>query len=187
MQVFDFDNTIYNGESAVDFSTLLFKKNYKLIIYLPTALKIGIKYKLCNLDKEEFNYSINKLSSLFYDNKDLIKKESVIFWENNKNKLNKNVIKLINKDDVIVTSTFNFIIDPIKNILPTKNIICSDIDLDNRCINSLNFREDKVINFRKLYKEDIDNFYTDSYNDKPLMNISENVFLVRNNKIKKIK
>ncbi len=42
--------------------------------------------------------------------------------------------------------------------------------------------------FRERYPDgEIDNLYTDSYNDKPLMDISRNVFFVKGNKITQIK
>jgi hypothetical protein len=50
-------------------------------------------------------------------------------------------------------------------------------------------REDeKVKAFFEAYPNaEIDDLYTDSFNDKPLMDISKNVYLVKGNKIKKIK
>ena len=42
--------------------------------------------------------------------------------------------------------------------------------------------------FRERYPEgNIDTLYTDSYNDKPLMDISDNVFFVKGSTIKQIK
>lgn len=38
MKVYDFDNTIYSGESTVDYYFFLLKKNPKLFCLLPTLL-----------------------------------------------------------------------------------------------------------------------------------------------------
>jgi phosphoserine phosphatase len=42
--------------------------------------------------------------------------------------------------------------------------------------------------FKERYPDEaIKNFYTDSINDKPLMDLAENVFMVKGDKIKRIK
>ena len=50
------------------------------------------------------------------------------------------------------------------------------------------FLENKVKAFREIYPDrHIENFYTDSMNDKAMMDIADNVYLVKKNKITKIK
>ena len=46
MKVFDFDNTLYHGESAVDLAIFMIKNNKKIILYLPKIFINLIKYKL---------------------------------------------------------------------------------------------------------------------------------------------
>ena len=49
------------------------------------------------------------------------------------------------------------------------------------------FLENKVKAFREIYPDrHIENFYTDSMNDKAMMDIADNVYLVKKNKITKI-
>ena len=61
-------------------------------------------------------------------------------------------------------------------------------DLDKKEITHFNFKDNKVKKFRELYGDaKIDSFYTDSYNDRAVMDISEKVFLVKNGKIRRIK
>ena len=40
MQAFDFDNTIYKGESAFDFALFVMRKKISLIRYLPHILSL---------------------------------------------------------------------------------------------------------------------------------------------------
>ena len=66
--------------------------------------------------------------------------------------------------------------------------ICSEFDAETGRVVYLNFGENKVKSFREKYAESlIDCFYTDSYNDKALMDISAKVFLVKRSRIKQIK
>ena len=59
MKVFDFDNTLYHGESAVDLALYMIKNNKKIILYLPKIFINLIKYKLCLVDKKKIVAAIN--------------------------------------------------------------------------------------------------------------------------------
>lgn len=73
----------------------------------------------------------------------------------------------------------------IKDKLNVKEIISTKIN--NRKIEFLCLGENKVKIFKELYpNKKINNFYTDSMNDLPLMKLSNNVYLVKGNKIEKI-
>ena len=50
MKVFDFDNTIYRGESSVDYSFYMIRHNKKILQYVPTILFSLVGYKLCLLN-----------------------------------------------------------------------------------------------------------------------------------------
>ncbi len=60
-----------------------------------------------------------------------------------------------------------------------KNDICVGL-LEN------NYGNKKVLNLKKIGINEIDQFYTDSFSDKPLMSISKKTFLVSKGKIKKV-
>lgn len=188
MKAFDFDNTLYHGESSLDFALFMIKKNKKIILWLPRIFINLLTYKLCLIKTEQIVSLINAFM------KSVIKKDYDVealvdeFWKENKQKLNKNLVKKISKDDVIITAGPSFLINGIKKRLGTSNLICSVFDIDKRCVEYLNFGENKVKEYRKRYgDEKVDIFYTDSYNDKAMMEISKNVFLVGKNGIKRIK
>ena len=50
MKVFDFDNTLYHGESSVDLALYMIRTNKKIIKYLPSIFINLIKYKLCMVE-----------------------------------------------------------------------------------------------------------------------------------------
>ena len=65
-------------------------------------------------------------------------------------------------------------------MLGTERIIGTEVDLEKKRILWFNFGENKVKRYRALYGDQIiDAFYTDSYNDKDLMEISQKVYLVK--------
>ena len=184
MKVFDFDNTIYLGESSVDFFLLMVKKNKNLVFYLPKVFYALLRYKLCLVSKEKLENIINKYLKVIIKDKKIILDLVDEFWKNNYTKLDNKMLELIDKDDVIITAGPNFLINGIRDRLNTKNIISTEVDLDKCEIINFNFGFNKVISYKNKYGDKkIDEFYTDSYNDKPLMELAEKSYLVKKGKI----
>ena len=59
MKVFDFDNTIYRGESSIDFSFYMIRHNRKILLYVPMILINLVKYKMCLVKKDELEAVID--------------------------------------------------------------------------------------------------------------------------------
>lgn len=188
MKAFDFDNTLYFGESSIDFALFMIKKNKKIILWIPRILSGLIKYKLCIIGKDKIESEINAFLQFVVKDKDDIKKNVCEFWEKYAKNLNMSLVNTIQSDDVIITASPSFLIEGIGSRLGTSNLICSDFNLDTKKIEFLNFGENKVKRFGEIYGDSqIDSFYTDSYNDKAMMDFANKSFLVRKKKIKQIK
>ena len=207
MQVFDFDNTIYRGESTFDFAVYVILRRKKLITKLPGIVKILWKYKKCKLSVQEFQRELEKYTEDFLKNSDFIKECVTAFWQKNLKKLDLEMIKKIKKEDAIVTCspsflldeikdklvakrliTPSFLLDEIKDKLVAKKMITSEFDLETGKIHCLNFGKNKVQNFRKKYpKLKIEMVYTDSYNDQALIDIAKHATLVKKGKCIQIK
>lgn len=186
MRVFDFDNTIYDGESVFDFYLMSIKYNPKVAKYLFIVIFNLLKYKLGkttmkDLEKAAIKYSGDYLNA-FDNKKELVKR----FW-------NKNIKKIKpwykpQDDDVILTASFNLIMDEVCGRLGIKNCICSVVNCDTMQVEYINFGDNKRKIFLEKYKnKTIDAFYTDNILDKPMIDIAEKAFLVKGNKIKRIK
>lgn len=188
MNVYDFDNTIYDGESIVDFFLFCLKKDLKLIRYLPRIIFILIKYKLNLVKIETITSFVEKFSyNFFEDNKTDYNKLAIEFWKKNSKKLKQEFLENLKSDDLIITGCPNFLIKHIKDKLKAKNIICTIFNLETKKLEFLCFGKNKV----KIYKEKygnkkINKFYTDSLADIPFMELSNEVYLVKNNTVKKI-
>ena len=81
MNVYDFDNTIYDGESLVDFSLFCLSKNKKYSYYIPRLIHLAMLYKLNKLSLEEIEKIVNKMSYLIVENKDQAEKLVSNFWQ----------------------------------------------------------------------------------------------------------
>ena len=60
MNVFDFDNTLYHGESAVDFAVFMIRSNPKIILWMPKIFWNLLKYKLCLVNKDNMEAQIDR-------------------------------------------------------------------------------------------------------------------------------
>ena len=180
MKVFDFDNTIYKGESSVDLSFYMIRHKKKILLYVPKILFSLIGYKLCLLKKEKIESIINDFFSGVFDGSESPEDFLKPFWKTHKHKLNPDIIRLIEPDDVILSASPDFMFQEIRKMLNTENIIGTEVDIKQKKIRRLNFGDNKVKKFKELYGDiKIDVLYTDSYNDKALMEISEEVFIVK--------
>ena len=55
LNVYDFDKTIYDGDSSIDFYLFCLKRKKSIILLLPKQVFAMILYKLKIKDKEYFN------------------------------------------------------------------------------------------------------------------------------------
>lgn len=187
MRVFDFDNTIYNGETVVDFFLFCVKKKKTLCLYIPLVVYTTILYKLNILSINKLYRLASKMSSAVINNKEnagLFVKE---FWEGHECKIKQEYLDIIEPNDVVITASPRMIIEGINNKINTKNFICSEFNLDTGKFEFICMGKNKVIKFKETYPNaTIKEFYTDSLTDKPLIQISEKTYLIKGEKTKKI-
>ncbi|MBE6827806.1 MAG: HAD family hydrolase [Ruminococcaceae bacterium] len=189
MRVFDFDNTIYRGESSVDFFLYYLKKfPFQVAKYIPVFVSGIIRYKTGRLTVDEV---LKSYSSIFreccakFEN---IPEEIKTFCDKNEKNIKPFYLEIKDADDVILSASPEVVLREMCARIGVYNIIGSELDIESGEVKSVCFRGNKIGRFREVYADArIDEFYTDSYVDKPFMDISDNVYLVRGNKIKKIK
>ena len=96
MKVYDFDNTIYNGESVVDFFLFILNKEKKLFVFLPMVSYIAILYKTGKLDIEQVYKLANTYSDTVIKYQDVANKYIEEFWKENIHKLKKDFLNIYN-------------------------------------------------------------------------------------------
>lgn len=186
MNVYDFDNTIYDGESVVDFYIFLLNKNPRLMTLMPKMVWMLLRYKACRISEEELLRQAQRYTARFFSyvaNRDLV----VEFWDKNQKKIKKFYLERRKDDDVVLSASCNILIEEMCQRLGIKTVISSEIDVQNGEILQLCFRERKPEIFRKYFPGAvIDNFYTDSMNDSPMFELARHIYLVKGNKVKEL-
>lgn len=130
MNVYDFDKTIYKGDSTLDFYFFCLRKKPIIIKEFPKQIYSTILYKLGKITKTEFKENfyifLNDLENI-----DNLLKE---FWDNNQNKIKSFYLKQKNDDDVIISASPTFLLEPICRKLNIKYLIASKVDKNTRKI-----------------------------------------------------
>ena len=80
MKVFDFDNTLYRGESSLDFSLFMIRANKRILLYLPVIASNTSRYKLCLVDRQALGDSINKYMKIIVRSKQEMLDLVEAFW-----------------------------------------------------------------------------------------------------------
>ena len=188
MNVYDFDNTIYDGESVVDFFLYYCKKDKSLLKHIPSVFIALFKYKQGKVTIEQALADYGEAVADYYKKHPHIPEDMKAFWDTHMHKIKPFYKDIQSDDDLIISGSPEFSLDIICKRLGIKSYIGSLIDTQTGAIDRLCIRENKVKAFFEEYPNTkIENFYTDSVNDLPLIEISENAYLVKGNKITKIK
>ncbi len=109
------------------------------------------------------------------------------FWDKNMRKIKPWYIP--EEGDLVLTASFDIIMEEITKRIGIDNCVCSKFNRENNTVVYLNFSHNKKETFQRIYGEDtiIDKFYTDHKFDKPMFSISREAYMVKGNKIKRVK
>lgn len=188
MNAYDFDDTIYDGESMYDFFFLCVKKDITLVRYIPEVIYRLFQYKHNHLKLDKLTHTAEKIVATFLKKNKMTIEELVHdFWKKNHHKLKSEFLKKLKKNDLIITGAPRFIIEAIQEELKVENIICTEVESKTFKIKFLCLKENKVKAFLEQYPNTIiENFYTDSLSDVPMMKYANNVYFVNGKEVHKV-
>lgn len=189
MRVFDFDNTIYDGESGMDIFLYYLKRDPKGVAkFVPKFMEGFLKYKRHLITIEEVKTEYASYVKEYFERIENIQEDFEHFWDINEKNIKSFYPKIQKEDDVVLSACPYCLLSIMTNRLGVKNVISTELDAETGEIGEICYNENKVKMFRDVYGDvEIDEFYTDSMSDKPMMDISKTVFLVDGEKLIKIK
>ncbi len=179
--VYDFDKTIYMGDSTIDFYLFCLKKHPGILVEIPVLLAYLIMhmFKMCSKTtfKEKFFRFLRHVDSI----DDLL----IQFWNINHSKIASFYIKGHNENDIIISASPEFLLQPICNSLNVQYLIASKVDKNTGLYSGENcWGEEKVRRLReKMPDAAINEFYSDSLSDAPIAEIAEKAYIVQKNRI----
>ncbi len=193
MRVFDFDGTIYDGESLFDLYLYSARHDPKVFRYIAPVLRYAVKYKLGRATLEQMEYGVGQ------DDRRLSHGTEPIQTGGERRTARGRFLGRYyarikpwyqpESDDVILTASFDLTVGEACRRLGVRNLAASEVDVGTMKVTYLNFSTNKAKRFRELYGPDvvIDEFYTDSKFDQPMIDMARHAFMVKGNTITQVK
>lgn len=176
MNVYDFDKTIYDGDSTADFYLFSLKRHKGIFKLSPSLLSAFLKYYVFKIgSKTQFKEIMYRFLTYCDIDRDVEE-----FWKQHKNKIKVFYKRQKKDDDLIISASPEFLLKPV-----CKNLIASNVDKKSGKYSGINCHgEEKVRRFYEMFGDKkIDEFYSDSKSDEPLAKIADKAFIVKKNKI----
>lgn len=178
MNIYDFDGTLYDGDSTMDFVRFAWKKHPSLLRYLPIQGVAFVRhYILKQMDKTAMKEQFYRFFTGF--DADALLEE---FWDTHQQK----VFSWYpggqqQADDIVISASPEFLLKPICQRLGIRHLIASRVDSRTGAYTGLNcWGPEKVVRLKnELGITHCDNFYSDSHSDQPLADIANKAFLIK--------
>ena len=176
MNVYDFDKTIYAGDSTIDFYLYCLSRHLRLAGYIFGQTWGMFLHATDQIDttewKERFFVFLVGISDL--------EKLVESFWNSRQSKIKAWYLKQKQPDDVVISASPVFLLAPVCQRLGIAPPIATELDIASGKILGTNCKgEEKVRRFLERYPEAIiRRFYSDSSTDAPLAALAEEAFLV---------
>lgn len=181
--IIDFDHTIYNGDATLDFYYFCAKRHPIILRFLPLQLWSSILFALGVYSKEVFKSDF----MIFVKDIKNISNEVEIFWKIRRNRIFEWYEKRNRHDDIIISASPAFILEPIAQELKVKALIATDIDMETgRLIGKNCNGPEKVRRLNEaLANARVTEAYSDHESDIPMLGLAEKAYVIHKGKIYK--
>lgn len=179
MNIYDFDKTIYDGDSTVDFVKYCAKHYKKAYITVIPTMWAYFLYILGIYTKTQFKEKMYGFLRYIPD----IDAALEDYW----NLQEKNILDYYKKnqrtDDIVISASPEFLLAPICTRLGITRLIASRVDKHTGKYTGENcWGAEKVDRLKREYGiTHCDEFYSDSFSDTPLADIADKAYIVRRN------
>lgn len=181
INLYDFDNTIYSGDSSTDFFFYCALRHPSIYLNLPKMAVAGIKYKLKKCSKTEMKEVIFS----FLQKVPNVDEEVKNFWETHRSHIKEFYLKKKHDKDIIISASPEFLLKPITDELKVKELIGSRVNKKTGKFTGLNCHgEEKIRRLNKVYKDiKVNESYSDSKSDIPILKLAKKAFYVKGDKL----
>ena len=180
MNVYDFDKTIYNGDSTRDFYFFCLKRHKKIMKFLPAQGIHFLRYALGLIDKTAFKEKFYVFLTGIKD----IDTEVKLFWQTHESNMKTWFPDWRKNDDVLISASPEFLLEPIAQKMHF-TLIASRVDKHTGKTTGKNcWGKEKVARFNgKFQGKTIETFFSDSFSDRPLAYKAQMAYFIKGNKV----
>lgn len=181
MNVYDFDGTIYGGDSTVDFYSFCLRKRPAILIRAPRQGWGVLRRAAGAIDTR-------RMKEAFFSFLPLLEAPEALadlFWQTRQARIRNWYLEQREESDIVISASPEFLLAPICARLEIRPPVATRMDPKSGRIQGLNCKgEEKVRRFRERFPEGrIEKFYSDSLTDAPLAALAEEAFLVKKNRL----
>lgn len=182
MNVFDFDGTIYDGDSTRDFFAFCLKKYPQTWLSLPRTGICAVGFALRLLPKTRFKQNFYRFLRGVPD----IEKAVEQFWQEHMRNIQAWYWKVRAEGDLVISASPEFLLEiPCRQlgILPP---IASRVDAKTGVYTGTNCHgREKVRRFHEQFGQaSVEKFYSDSKSDSPMAELAEQAFFIQKGQVR---
>ena len=177
MNVFDFDKTIFRGDSTAKFYKYCLKKYPKIWVNVPSMMVAFAKFYVFKIGtkthcKEIFYRFLTKVPN--------VDKAVEDFWSRNEDGIFDWYKEIHKETDVVISASPEFLLEGICKKLGVEKMMASRVDKKTGKYQGENCHgEEKVSRFYEMFPDGVvDDFYSDSVSDAPLARIAKRAFVI---------
>ena len=177
MNVYDFDKTIYHGDSTAHFYLYCLKTQPSVWKWLPYQGLCAIPFALGIMEKTKFKQRFYRFFKSVKDIDGTVEQ----FWKLHKKNIKSFYNETQREDDVIISASPYFLLEPIIKELGIKHLMASNVDKNTGVYDGINCHgKEKVRRFYEVFPDGvIEEFYSDSLSDSPLAEIAQKAIMVK--------
>lgn len=179
MNIYDFDKTIYDGDSTAAFIRYCAKRYPKAYITIIPTLWAFFLYVLGVYTKTQFKEKMYRFLRYVPD----AERAAEDFWASHEEGILEYYRNQHDEEDIIISASPEFLLRPICKRLGVKRLIASKVDSRTGRYTGENcWGPEKVKRLRDEFGiTECDRFYSDSFSDAPLAEIAGEAYIVRKN------
>lgn len=179
-RVYDFDNTIYRGDSTADFCGYCLLRHPRALPHLVAGGALFIGVWLGRVDKTRAKQRLYRFLPLLADPQKTVD----AFWVGHRKNLKDWYLRQRADTDVIISASPEFLLAPVCNELGV-TMLASRVDARTGAYTGQNCAGwEKVRRLGEAIPDcQIEAFYSDSRSDAPLAGLAEEAFLVKGDRL----
>ena len=194
MNAYDWDKTIYSGDSTCDLVRYLWRKRPITLFNIPRIIWYGVAYKLGKVSREAFKTNLYTMFR-YVDDMDEVVDE---FVERHLDKVKQWYLEQQKLDDIVISASPQWLIERFCQEIGIKYCIASKVHMQTGTLMGETCRGEQKVHrlmewrLKKFEQGDddlqvkwplIDKFYSDSLSDAPMARIARGAFLVKGDQI----
>lgn len=182
MNVYDWDKTIYRGDSTFGFVRWLYVHRPRTLLSIPRTALFGLLYGVKAVKKHTFKENLFHMFTYVDDMEAAVEEFTSTHLDHVKDWYK----QAQEADDLVISASPEFLIRSFCEKTGIDSCMASPVDITSGKYNGLNCHgKEKVRRFNELYEnESIGKFYSDSLSDSPLAEISQQAYLVKGDELK---